>query len=57
VRVDIIDVKGKVLHNFKAEAHGNQFNTNIDISKLPRGVYILRIGSDENVNFRKLVIE
>jgi hypothetical protein len=57
VRVDIIDIKGKVLHNFKAEVLGNQYNTNIDISALPRGIYILRIGSDDNVNFKKLVIE
>jgi parallel beta-helix repeat protein len=57
VRVDIIDVKGQVILNNKYPSFGNQFNTNIDISRIPKGIYILRIGSDGNVNYRKLVVD
>ena len=57
VRVDIIDVKGQILQNYKYPTNGNQFKENIDISRIPKGIYILRVGSDDNVNYLKLVIE
>jgi hypothetical protein len=57
VRVDLIDVKGQVLQNYKYPSTGDQFNVIIDISSVPKGIYILRIGSDNNVNYRKLVVE
>jgi hypothetical protein len=57
VRVDLIDMSGQVLKNFKFNPESSRFDTVLDLGNIPEGVYVLRIGSDDQVNFRKLIIE
>ena len=56
VAVEIIDSKGQIMRNFKYSAQSDDFSTIIGISDISEGVYILRVSSDTNVNFVKLVI-
>jgi len=55
--VELIDAKGQVLRNYQYPASSDEFRTTIDISGISEGVYVLRISSDTNISFRKLIIQ
>ena len=53
VKVTIIDVTGKIL----SQSIYNKPQFEIDGSKLPKGVYIIRVSNDKKTSTRKLVKE
>ena len=55
--VEMIDAKGQVLRNYQYPVSSDEFRTTIDISGISEGVYVLRISSDTQVSYRKLVIQ
>jgi len=57
VAVELIDSKGQIIRNYYYKSDDDQFKNVFDISGITSGVYILKISSDSNVNFRKLVIQ
>jgi hypothetical protein len=57
VAVEIIDSKGQIVRNYLHIAESDQFRTNFDIKGIPPGIYMLKISSDKNVNYRKLLVQ
>lgn len=56
IAVEIIDAKGQIVRNFQYPAQSDDFSTIIDISNISGGIYILKVSTDNNVNYRKLVV-
>ena len=56
IAVEIIDAKGQIVRNYLYPAQSDDFSTTIDISNISGGVYILKVSTDNTVNYRKLVV-
>jgi parallel beta-helix repeat protein len=57
IAVEIIDGKGRIIGNYQYPAQSDKFSTTIEINGINEGVYILRISTDDSVNYRKLVVK
>jgi len=57
VAVEILDSKGQVMRNYLHMAESDNFRTDFDINGISPGIYMLKISSDNNVNYRKLIIQ
>ena len=55
--VQIIAADGKVMYNFTADTFNGVFNNTIDVSSYAKGIYFLRMNSNEGFATKKLVIE
>lgn len=57
IMVSVFDMAGKlVFKQTRVKLSGNN-NLNFDFSDLNAGIYVLKIGDESNLNYRKLVIE
>ncbi|MCX6335393.1 MAG: FG-GAP-like repeat-containing protein [Bacteroidia bacterium] len=53
----IISLDGKELRNFKFEKFSDYFSSQIDLTGLPRGNYLIKIDIDKKFAIRKIIIE
>jgi hypothetical protein len=51
-KIELMDVQGKLV---QVQSFGSSTEKQIDISKLPEGIYFLKISSGKNVIYKKLV--
>jgi hypothetical protein len=54
--VELYDVSGKKAGSFQLKSAGNTTNFTIDISKLPGGLYFMKIHLGESTEVRKIII-
>jgi hypothetical protein len=52
LQIDLFDILGKQLINKKVVPSDNSFETNMDLSTLPKATYLLRVGSSQ---FQKVI--
>jgi hypothetical protein len=57
IRVELFNVKGKVVKIFLLEEAGNNTGYLLNVSKLPRGMYFLKIHLGEYTEVRKVIIQ
>ena len=52
----IVDASGRLVNSFKATAEDGRIQESIDLTKLPRGVYLMRIKMGEAIRTERLII-
>ena len=57
IQVDLFDIMGKELINKKVLPQDNSFATTMDISSLPKAMYLLRVGNNKFQKVIKIMIE
>ncbi len=57
VNVSLVNMTGMTVYNETLQSKSTVFNNSINLSSLAKGVYILRLHSDEKELVRKIVIE
>ena len=55
IELSLIDITGKVTYNMSYEQFGAGIQYSIDLSALPPGMYFLKIGNSEVLNYEKIV--
>ena len=57
ISLELVNLQGAILHQAKVDFVAPQTDVVIDISTLPKGVYILRLKSDNLLRFERIVIQ
>ena len=57
VRINILDISGKVIYQESITASKNRLNARIDLSTQPKGVYFVKVQTDTQVKTEKLIME
>jgi hypothetical protein len=57
VIISVFDASGRATINQTQQIMSGSNTLNLNLNSLPKGLYIIRIGNDENATFRKLLIE
>ncbi len=56
VDLAVLDVRGKAVHGIKLSNNGKGLDYNLDLRDKPKGVYIIRIATENEVYNKKVVI-
>ncbi len=54
--LQVFDLAGKLVFNSETQASQNKVNTQVDLRSLPKGVYFLKLGNDEQNVHRRIII-
>lgn len=57
LNITISDMQGKVIYNAVEKITSSSFNTSIDLSNTPKGVYTVKLNSGNDIAVRQLIVQ